>query len=132
VIRWLRFNTVGLMGVGVQIASLAFWNWVGLHYLAATALAVETTILHNYWWHRRWTFKERTRAGESSLWRFQVSNGLLSLGSNLLLMRVLTGWAGVPAVPANLTTIGVTGLLNFWVSERWVFLRESADSRARS
>jgi len=117
VIRWLRFNAVGLMGVGVQVAALALLTRVGLNYLVATALAVEMAILHNYWWHRRWTWRGR----ESSLWRFQVSNGALSIASNLVLMRLLTGWAGVPVVPANLVAIGVTGLANFWISARWVF-----------
>lgn len=127
-IRWVRFNAVGLMGVGVQLAGLALLKWAGVNYLVATGIAVEMAILHNYWWHRRWTFKERTRGRESSLWRFQMSNGMLSLGSNLVLMRVLTGWAGVPAVSADLVAIGLTGLVNFWVSERWVFLKDHGPS----
>jgi putative flippase GtrA len=118
VIRWVRFNAVGLMGVVVQLAGLALLTRLGMNYLIATGLAVEMAILHNYWWHKRWTWKGRA----SSLWRFQVSNGLLSLASNLVLMRVFTGWAGLPVVPANLLAIGCASLLNFWVSERWVFV----------
>jgi putative flippase GtrA len=118
VIRWLKFNAVGLMGVAVQLSALALATKLGMHYLLATALAVEIAVLHNYVWHRQWTW--RGRAG--SLWRFQLSNGLLSLASNLVLMRLLTGWAGLPPVPANLLAIACTSLLNFWISERWVFL----------
>ena len=117
-IRWIKFNAVGLMGVAVQLGALALLTRMGVNYLAATALAVEAAVLHNYVWHRRWTW--RGRAG--SLWRFQVSNGLLSLASNLTLMRVLAGWAGLAPVPANLLAIACTSLLNFWISERWVFL----------
>lgn len=116
-IRWLKFNAVGLMGVVVQLASLALWTRLGMNYLAATALAVETAILHNYLWHVRWTWKGRP----GRWWRFQLSNGLISLASNLVLMRVLAGWAGMPAVPANLLAIVCTSLLNFWIGERWVF-----------
>jgi putative flippase GtrA len=116
-IRWIKFNAVGLMGVAVQLAALALGTRLGMNYLIATALAVETAVLHNYVWHTRWTWRGRP----GSLWRFQVSNGLVSLASNLALMRVLTGWAGIPPVPANLVAIVCTGLLNFWISDRWVF-----------
>ena len=121
-IRWLKFNAVGLMGVGVQLAGLAVLTRLGVNYLVATGLAVEMAVLHNYIWHRRWTFQERPKGRGSSLWRFQVSNGLLSLASNVVLMRVFTGWAGLPVVPANLIAIGCASLVNFWVSERWVFV----------
>jgi len=48
-IRWLKFNAVGALGVGVQLGTLAaLTNGVGLDYLAATALAVEAAVLHNF------------------------------------------------------------------------------------
>jgi putative flippase GtrA len=94
-----------------------------MNYLPATALAVEMAVLHNYVWHTRWTWRDHGRRGRpGSLWRFQISNGLISLVSNLALMRLLTGWAEIPAVPANILAIACTSLVNFWISERWVFL----------
>jgi putative flippase GtrA len=122
VIRWIKFNTVGLMGVAVQLSTLALLTRVGVNYLAATALAVEVAVLHNYWWHRRWTWREHSmRERPGRLWRFQVSNGLMSMVSNLVLMRVLAGWVGLPVVPANLIVIACMSLVNFWISECWVF-----------
>ena len=54
--RWLKFNAVGALGMAVQLGSLGFFVRVlGLHYLLATALAVEVAVLHNFIWHRRWT-----------------------------------------------------------------------------
>jgi putative flippase GtrA len=41
-------------------------------------------------------------------------------------MRIFTGWAGIPPVPANLMAIALTSLANFWFGERWVFQRPSA------
>ncbi len=32
---------------------------LGPHYLVATALAVEMAVLHNFFWHRRWTWADR-------------------------------------------------------------------------
>ena len=120
--RWLRFSVVGLIGVGVQLAMLALLIWSGLHYLLATGIAVETAVLHNYAWHRRWTWGERSGVPDAGrLWRFHIANGLVSIASNLLWMRLLTGVWEIPAVPANLLAIGATALLNFALSERWVF-----------
>jgi len=126
--RWLKFSTVGLIGVGVQLAVLAALTKFGVNYLVATAVAVEIALLHNYAWHRRWTWADReARAGR--LLRFHLANGLVSLISNLVWMRVLTGGLGVPAVPANLAAITVTSLLNFALGERWVFTRSAEGAR---
>ena len=116
-IRWIKFNAVGLMGVAVQLAALTLLTRLGMNYLVATALAVETAVLHNYLWHKRWTWGGRP----GRLWRFQLSSGLLSVVSNVVLMRVFTGWGGLPPVPANLLAIMGGSLVNFWVTERWVF-----------
>jgi putative flippase GtrA len=121
--RWLRFNTVGLAGIGVQLAVLALLRqWAGLPVLAATALAVEAAVLHNFFWHERWTWGTRGTPGLAGrLWRFHAANGLVSIASNLLWMRLLTGPAGMHYLPANGISIAITALLNFALSERFVF-----------
>ena len=128
--RWLKFSAVGLIGVGVQLAVLATLTKFGLNYLLATAVAVEIALLHNYAWHRRWTWADR-EARSGRLLRFHLANGLVSLISNLVWMRVLTGVLGVPAVPANLAAITVTSLLNFVLGERWVFTQSAEGARGR-
>ena len=123
-IRWLKFSAVGLLGMGVQLAVLAVLIRAGLHYLLATAIAVETALLHNYAWHHRWTWADRTatrEAGAGRLLRFHLANGVVSIASNVMWMSLLTGAWGIPAVPANLLAISATSLLNFTLGERWVF-----------
>lgn len=53
--RFGRFNLVGVIGIGVQIAALSLLTTLGVHYVAATAMAVSLAVVHNFWWHRRWT-----------------------------------------------------------------------------
>src|SRR5215467_4854164 len=96
--RWLKFNAVGVIGAGVQLAVLTLLLQTGVHYLIATVLAVESAVLHNYVWHVRWTWIGRT----GSLWRFHLANGLVSVLSNLFWMRLFTGTLGVPALYSNL------------------------------
>ncbi len=115
--RLSKFSAVGVVGAGVQLLALALFLRLHLNYLLATAAAVETAILHNYQWHARWTWRGRP----GRFWRFQVSNGLVSLTSNLILMRLLTGAVGIPPIPSNLIAIAATSLANFWLGDRWVF-----------
>jgi putative flippase GtrA len=59
-IRWGKFNLVGAIGILVQFAALFFLKGVlHLNYLAATALAVEIAVVHNFVWHERYTWAER-------------------------------------------------------------------------
>ncbi|HJQ70647.1 MAG TPA: GtrA family protein, partial [Blastocatellia bacterium] len=51
--RWAKFSAVGATGICVQtVALFLLLHVAGLHYLAATALAVEASVLHNFIWHR--------------------------------------------------------------------------------
>lgn len=129
-LRWLKFNTVGLIGVGVQLAALAVYSGLlHMHYLTATAMAVETAVLHNYAWHELWTWRDRRSARDGwraiawRLLRFHLGNGLVSILSNLVLMRFFVGSWGMKVMPANLLSIAITAVANFLISEFFVFRR---------
>ena len=60
-----RFNVVGLGGFLLQLGTLALLTRVfGWHYAAATAVAIEAAILHNFIGHSRWTWADRRPAGQ--------------------------------------------------------------------
>ena len=123
---FLRFNAVGLLGIGVQLAALTFFKGgLHLHYLVATALAVEAAVLHNFAWHEGWTWRGRAGMGEHTrsgrLLRFHVTVGLVSILGNLILMRLLVGWMHLPYLAASLIAIGACALVNFLASDRYVF-----------
>jgi len=124
-IRWLKFNAVGAAGVIVQIGTL--WMLVErgkIPYLSATLIATEMAVLHNFFWHLRWTWADRPASVAESFARlvwFNLTNGAVSLVGNLLMMTLLTGWLKVPYVTANLASIGACCLVNFVLSEGFVF-----------
>jgi putative flippase GtrA len=122
--RWAKFSAVGATGIGVQTVALFFLLHVaGLHYLAATALAVEASVLHNFIWHRKWTWSDRPRAGVvQMLLRFNLTNGVLCLTANLALMFVFVDKAGLDAYIANLAAIAICSLANFFLSDRFIFV----------
>ena len=123
---WLRFNAVGLIGIGVQLLALTLLKSIlGLNYLAATVLAVEAAVLHNFVWHERWTWVERTRLNEGGvlgrLIRFHLSNGLISIAGNLLLMWLFVSQLHVHYFLANIVAIGTCSIVNFLASDHLVF-----------
>lgn len=119
--RWLRFNAVGLAGILVQLGALALLTQ-NMRVLWATFFAVEVAVLHNFYWHERWTWGTIGTPGLGGrLLRFHLANGLVSIVSNLVWMRLLTGTFGMHYLPANLISIGITAVLNFGLSERFVF-----------
>lgn len=124
--RWLSFNGVGLLGVFVQLTTLgALVHLADVHYLAATAIAVEIAVLHNFAWHQRWTWRDRPsrsdRATLARLGRFHLLNGTVSMIGNLGLMAILTGGLGMDPVPANAIAIVSCSVVNFIGSEALVF-----------
>jgi putative flippase GtrA len=125
--RWVKFNLVGGVGIGVQLMALAvFRSWLQLDYLLATGLAVEIAVIHNFLWHERFTWADRpARRPVQSLVRlvkFNASNGTVSIAGNLALMRLLVGELKVNYVASNLVAIVACSLVNFLLGERFVFV----------
>lgn len=120
-LRGLKFYAVGGLGIAVQLAVLALlkslWNWP---YLAATVAAVEVAVIHNFLWHEFWTWRDRP-GGWPAFIRFNLTTGLASILSNVVLMRLLVGGFGMHWLPANLIAVGITAIANFLVSEYFVF-----------
>ncbi len=125
VVRFARFNVVGGLGIGVQLATVAVLvHAVGVGPVAATAAGVTAAVVHNFAWHVRWTWRDRMASGESrfrAFVRFAGANGAVSLVGSVLLMPVLIGTAGLSAIPANLVAITACGLANFWLGDRFCF-----------
>jgi len=141
--HFVRFNLVGAMGVVVQLATLDLFNRaLGCGELLATSAAVEVAVLHNFVWHERFTWVDRVgaetpqlvpgdfafqnlfglpRSALGRLLLFNLTNGAISLAGNLVCMAILMSQAHLTLLAANLVAIGCCALLNFVISDRWVF-----------
>ena len=132
VMRWLKFNFVGAVGIGVQLVVLSILtSGLGLDYMIATAVAVETAVIHNFLWHERFTWLDRANGTRRDMFgrlaRFNLSTGLISIIGNLLLMRLLVGHFHFHYMMANVLAIGTCALANFLVSDQFVFRKVRSD-----
>ncbi|HEX3745931.1 MAG TPA: GtrA family protein [Bryobacteraceae bacterium] len=124
-LRWLKFNFVGAVGFAVQLAALKLLLLAGMNYLAATALAVEIAVLHNFVWHERFTWKDRPGGGRQRLQRllrFHLGNGAFSILANLGLMWLLVARLHMThLILANAIAVAICSVLNFAIGEWFVF-----------
>jgi putative flippase GtrA len=123
-VRWCKFNAVGVMGMAVQLGALALFNRLTAgRYLCASAAAVELTLLHNFVWHLHYTWRDRRGSSTvfAQLVRFHLSNGLVSMAGNLVLMRILVHNARLPLLIANGIAVLCCSIVNFLLGDCWAF-----------
>jgi putative flippase GtrA len=130
--HYLRFNLVGLAGFALQsgVLFLLTHGALRMNYLIATVTAVEMAILNNFFWHQKWTWVDRpssTRVGMlGRLAKFHLTNGLVSMMGNLILMGMLVGGLRLPVNGANVVSVLACGICNFLLAERVVFSGQGA------
>ena len=119
-VRFSKFAIVGGSGALVNTGVLILlYGQVHLPLVAASALAVEISIISNFVWNDRWTFGRRTWSF-SRLLRFNgVSLGGLAVTAATL--WALVRYADIPYVWANLLGIGLAMLWNFSVNSLWTW-----------
>lgn len=127
--RWLKFNLVGAIGFGVQMAAFAMLFGVGhANKLWATGLAVETAVLHNFVWHERFTWQHLPRGASGDvlarLLRFHAGNGLVSIAGNVILVKLFADLLHMNAYLSNVLAVAICAVANFAISERFVFRRQ--------
>ena len=125
--RLTAFATVAAGGFLLQVATLAVLTLtVDWPYVPATAVAVEVAVLHNFWWHERWTWSDRSLpagSGRHRLVKYHLTTATTSIAGNLLLTAGFVELAHMPVVAGNIAAVGAMAAANFFVADRWVFAR---------
>jgi putative flippase GtrA len=124
--KWLRFNAIGTMGVGVQLLLLFLLTRLfHIHYMIATLLAVQCAIIHNFFWHQRWTWKENATQTKMDAVRrfvkFNTSSGTVSLVGNVGVTAALMQVVHLPLMICNILAIGACNIANFLFANNLVF-----------
>jgi len=133
-VTFARFSLVGLFGVGVNYGLFALLHHaLGVHHLAAAALAIEISIIGNFLLNNFWTWRRRVRPGLDGLLaraaRYHAVAGLAAFGGNWCLLWLLRDGLGVDMDAAYLAGIAVGMIVNFLLNDRWTFARTLWEGR---
>jgi putative flippase GtrA len=122
-----KFNLVGLMGAALQLSLLGLLTkFLHMSAVAATAVAVEIVLLHNFLWHEKFTWRDRQlgsiRQRLIRLGRFHVGNGLISLLGNTALTYYCVQRLKAPVLLSATAAILFCSLINFYLADRWIYV----------
>jgi putative flippase GtrA len=132
VARFMRFSLAGATGFLTQIGLVALLaNVLHLHYLLATAAAVEAAIIVNYVSHERYTWQDRAMACSVAgvlrrFLRFNALTAVTSIGGSLLLTALLVECLALTPIAANAVAVVVLSIVNFIGADMLVFRSTAA------
>lgn len=113
-----RYMVAGTAGTAVHFALLLLLVPVFGALLASTMGATAGAVV-NYSLLKGWVFSNRTARPAN-----YVAMCVLSVGANTLLMAAVSSF-GVDALPAQIITSGLVMIVNFAVSNNWVFKHDT-------
>lgn len=122
--QFVRFCAVGASGYSVNLAVYAALLIVGVHYLAAAAIAFLVAAANNYLWNRAWTFRTSNAPLLGQGARALVVSAL-SLGANQLFLLALVR-AGAGHLPAQAVAIALATPFSFAANKLWAFAKAPA------
>lgn len=115
-----KFALVGIIGIIVNQGLLALFVNIGLSLNISSIIAIETSILNNFFFNNFWTWKKGLESGFFN--RF-IKYHLVTLVSGLInyfILIELTG-LGINYLIANLIGITAGMAINFLLNLLWTF-----------
>jgi len=128
--RFLKFAVVGASGVLVNEGLLALLTEIYSQPVnIAGAVAIETSILTNFFLNNFWTWKDsRKKTFFTRLWQYH-SVSLIAGFVNYIILLSLTHF-GLHHLIANLIGIAIATLINFILNNHWTFARKISEEEA--
>ena len=118
--QFAAFSGVGVLAAVVHYGLLiALVEAAGWHPVPATLAGYVAGGIVSYGLNRRLTYAS-DRPHTEATWRFALV-ALLGFVLTGGLMQVLTGWLGVPYLPAQLVTTGIVLFWSFLAHRLWTF-----------
>jgi dolichol-phosphate mannosyltransferase len=129
VLHFTKFGMVGLTGILVNTAVLAFFTDVfKIHYLVSSVFATVGSTTWNFFLTEYWVFGSR-KQGDGRLRRyalFFVMNNLALLFRGPI-MFVLTSWLGVYYLLSNLISLAALTVVRYFLADNWIWGKSKVD-----
>lgn len=122
--RFIKFCIVGGTGALVNLGLTYSLTSLGLFYPASGAIAIEASLLTNFFFNKLWTFQDRAIKGFKAIFKALGRDHLVRFGGmvlNLLILWILTEYFGLWYMISQTIGIGVATLWNFGGNKLWTW-----------
>jgi dolichol-phosphate mannosyltransferase len=127
----LRYGLVGASGFVVNVAAFAAAIALGVFHLLAAAAAGAIAMASNFAWNRHWTFRADDAPPAPQAIRFATVSIAACLFA-LMIVELLVGTAGIPALAAQPVSIAAALPLSFAGNRAWSFADRAPAAQRRS
>lgn len=124
---FIKFAAVGLLGVGVNLAAFTLLLALGIHKYLASPLAVEISILSNFWLNNFWTFRGRETGSSMSIkgLKFNVVSLAALIVSTLTFLALSALFPQTKPQIHQLVSVVPASILNYLLNSAWTFRERS-------
>ncbi len=102
-----------------------FKGVLGLPLIPASLMAIEIALVHNFIWHRQWTWRDRSRENRSPFLKqlavYNLATGVVDLVANVTVLWLLTTFLGIYYMIANIAGMVMGPLVKFWLNDKVIF-----------
>ena len=120
--RYAKFGIVGLSGLLVNIGiAYILKNIFSVKSLIASSLAIEVSILNNFFWNSIWTWRDRE---QEDIWvrllKYHVAvslGAIINMGADFLLLKSTT----MQYIQAHCVGVFAGSIFNFLLNDKWTF-----------
>jgi len=124
-VRLRRFFIVGTAAAGVQTGLLwTLVDFLSIWYIAAAVVAIEITIVLQYFVNNSWTFRPSSHSTLRSYARGLVKTNVIrgtAIPLQTGLLYAFVEWFGLLYLVANLVAIFFSGLYRYYLDSRWTW-----------
>ena len=117
--RFLKFGMVGVGNIVVYFLICYLLLWMDINYLLASAIAWSGSVLHAFFWNRRYVFSFH------GVWWKALFKSYVSYSASflvgLLLIFLLVEQVGISEMWAPWMTFVITVPLNYILNKFWAF-----------
>lgn len=119
--QFVKFAMIGGLNTAVHyLIFLVLFRFVGIYYIAASAIGYCAGITNSYFFNRRWTFRsEETRQG-GEFGKFTLVN-VASVAVNLWVLQYCVGQLMMRPEFGQIGAIGFSMVTNFIGNKFWTF-----------
>ncbi len=123
--RFITFTFVGISGIVVNNAILFYAKeYLFVPIPIASLIAIQIAIFNNFIWNHRYTWTDREMKGfhaiRTGLLKFTAVSWIAG-GLNWIILLLLTHYAGLYYILANLIAILAASILNYFLNDLWTF-----------